>query len=556
MLTIDRRAVLALPSERPQQVKVLEKAYEWLTDPELYARAQSDRPAVARLSSNDIDKLLSTGKIEKVPSGRENTPLGQCSVHKVLELLKKRWRVVQHPKDVNAYTPDADKVQFMKFLERHKAVHAGTYALDLDFVSFFDAFELDPEVRRYFCFTFNGQQYRMCVMPMGAKQSVKVAHETTVQLLNFPSDAYKEPYVDNARFVADSAKAAVDAAIEFVLRCAKANAKINEIDITLVQAASSISEKRAVARSLLEPLVVQQHDWLGERYDYVKKTVCLAEKTKKKITECLSGGKRTFKNLAAIFAILQYASRTLGIKLAKYFTALRAQSTIGRFLSEVPELWPATAPELCPAVEFSLHDWQRDILEASPRRVNPDDMPTAFLICDTSAAGWGAAFVDPDGHADSARGTWGANEYDELVRRKSAWAEPVGIRRALNKFITRDGPELRLVIGTDSSTARYAFAAGHSKSWQVNGVCDEINKHFKRVTVETFHIPGKIMPVDGISRNENKITIQEWEQIKELALLAQEGDIDGVRVDLNGVYAYSGDGECRAHRPLLSFMAR
>ena len=185
VLTIDRRAVLALPSERPQQVKVLEKAYEWLTDPELYARSQSDRPAVARLSSNDIDKLLSTGKIEKVPSGRENTPLGQCSVHKVLELLKKRWRVVQHPKDVNAYTPDADKVQFMKFLERHKAVHAGTYALDLDFVSFFDAFELDPEVRRYFCFTFNGQQYRMCVMPMGAKQSVKVAHETTVQLLNF-----------------------------------------------------------------------------------------------------------------------------------------------------------------------------------------------------------------------------------------------------------------------------------------------------------------------------------------------------------------------------------
>ena len=548
---------MSLPSFDPQQVDVVRKAYEWLTDPNLYTKARSTRKAFARLAGADIAKLESLGKIEEVPDGVNQSPLGQCSVHKVLELLKERWRVVQHPKDVNAYAPDADKVSFLPFRDRHKAVLKGEWALDLDFVSFFDAFELDPQVRRYFCFSFGGKTYRMCVMPMGAKQSVKIAHETTEQLLNYQSIAYKEPYVDNARFIAPTVKDVLDAGVEFAIRCAEVNVKINEIDITVIQKLTTMSEKRDAARKLLQPLVVQQHGWLGERYDYVKKTVQLADKTKAKIIDCLAGKKRSFKNIAAIFAILRYASRTLDMKLAKYFLALRAQSLIGRFLSEAPELWPAAAPELCPAVERTLHEWRRDILEASPHVVDPDDLPTAFAICDTSADGWGAAFIDQGGFSQEAHGHWGPSDHDNLVRMKSAWAEPTGIARAMNKFLQRQGPRLRVVIGTDSSTALYALHTGHSKSFIVNAVCDQIENHFPRVKVETFHIPGKIMPVDGISRGEKAITKREWEQIEELALFAQEGNIDGVSIDLDGsVYAFSGVGESRSVRALRSFMAR
>ena len=270
----------------------------------------------------------------------------------------------------------------------------------------------------------------------------------------------------------------------------------------------------------------QRGDWLGETYDYVDKTVELAEKTRKKVRDCLDSDKRTFKNIAAIFAILQYASRTLNHPLSAYFQALRAQSDIGRLLQEVPELWNATCPVFSPSLEATLRRWRDDLLNCRPRRVHPGEMPTAFLICDSSSDGWGAAFVSPCGGTNWAVGGWTDADYAQNIPGHSARAEPVGIARALMKFLMPTGPPVRLVIATDSMTAKFVMAAGFSKSYFVNAVINELNVHFqhREVDIRAFHLAGEAMPVDGISRGNRYITTEEWERIEELGRCAREHD--------------------------------
>eukprot|EP00760_Papus_ankaliazontas_P022392 PhM_4_TR18847/c3_g1_i4/m.100372 len=101
-------------------------------------------------------------------------------------------------------------------------VHEGRYCISLDFMAWFDQFELAPEERRFHCFLYEDAWYRLKRLPMGQRQAVDVAHTATELLLSFPRCAASVSsmgYVDNVRFLSDDADDVVAAATQFVLRC-------------------------------------------------------------------------------------------------------------------------------------------------------------------------------------------------------------------------------------------------------------------------------------------------------------------------------------------------
>merc|ERR1711916_183749 len=278
------------------------------------------------------------------------------------------------------------------------------------------------------------------VLPMGFKHSVRIAHTATRQLLNYdmPRSVYSEPYIDNVRFVSDNRKEVVLAAAKLCVRAAMVGVTVNEVNVAPLRDIADEAERLEAAIRLVEGQVRSEAPWLGEQFDYVKKTVEMAPKTRTKVENLFGAPTPTFRNVAAQFAMLIYASRTYGVRLGRYFAARRAHAGMSRLLTARPDLWDKPAPQFCPHVVDNLRRWRMDVLEHPPRVVRPDDADIATLIVDASSWGWGAAYVDEHGREFHCNMPWSTEDW---FRKNSVYAEPLGAYQAICRFVAQETTE-------------------------------------------------------------------------------------------------------------------
>lgn len=90
------------------------------------------------------------------------------------------------------------------------------------------------------------------------------------------------------------------------------------------------------------------------------------------------------------------------------------------------------------------------------------------LIVDASDWGWGAWCISDQGLTCDAR-PWSDAEKAEGRMKKSVYAEPEGVKRALYRFVPANCDK-RVLVLTDSSTAHRALQKGHSASFPINKV--------------------------------------------------------------------------------------
>jgi hypothetical protein len=513
---------MALQAEEATIRDRCQSALRWLEDETLYPSEPANAERVpARLSQKELKLIIERNKASRTSSDKARA---FCRVFKVAEHAKRRFRLIQHPLFVNENTALPFKTSFIDYHERYQLVHRGLVVVDVDFAAWFDQFELKEEVRKYFTFLCKGEHYHMNVLPMGLKQSVAIAHSTTLQLLNFKHTSSIEAYIDNIRFIGTKEQVVADVST-FFRRVAAVGATLNEVDLRALP--SDDTERERKLRDLAEGLVKSKGDWLGEHFDYINKTVEMSAKTREKITRCLElfdddNKKPTWKNFASTIALLQYASRTLDLKLGPFFGARRALAAASAFLSEDPSAWndEARKPEL--HVLQSMKKWQRAILEANPRAISRDRPPEAVLICDASGIGWAASFATEHGTIKVCRGDWTEADKKSGLHERSPHAEPEGIYRAICRFV-RPSQRLRLLVITDSSTAKAALQKGHSPAFIVNAICTRCSMNYPNLEIETMHIPGPSMPMDGMSRGKIEPSVVEWARIMELTDKALAG---------------------------------
>lgn len=507
---LDPEALLSLSAYDKALTEELRELLKWTSDPSFYEACVSDKPITSRLSAPHIKLQLERGKIKV-----ECEPLGYCKSFVVPEHAKKRWRAIQHPELINKMTADAAKVEFTSQHERHAAILKGQWAIDIDWSAFFDQFPLDERVSRFFSFKHGGKTFSMKVLPMGLKHSVAIAHTATKQLLNFEHESYTEPYIDNVRVIHDDRDTVIRDAATLVCRCVQAGVTINEVDVTLLQGLPP-DQMHAKASELLDKICKQNGPWLGEEFDYEKKLVSLSQKTREKVQCCLDAGFDTFRSFAGAVAMLQYASRTLGLPLAKYFAARRAISSIAWLLEKDDRLWDMEMPPLCEDVVKNLRQWRADVLAAPPRHVTGPSPPDLVIIVDASRWGWGAIAIDELGREMSAKHAWSLADQRAFDTGSSVRSEPEGVYRSCCRFI-RPGHHKKVFIWSDSSASVGAFNKQHSLSYFMNRCIYKLQCAFPGVEFILRHVPGKLNPADRGSRGDDETTPEQWDRARELA---------------------------------------
>jgi hypothetical protein len=245
-------------------------------------------------------------------------------------------------------------------------------------------------------------------------------------------------------------------------------------------------------------------------------------KTRGKLEDLFTASSKgaSFRNVAAQFAMLLYASRTFALRLGPFFAARRAHAAMSRLLTAKPELWDLKAPAFCEHVQVNMEAWRKRLLEHLPRVVEQNAYPEAILVVDACRYGWCAAFVDEYGREMEHAERW--READAWFAGDSARSEPEGLYRALCRFVN-PSKALRVCAVTDSTTAQLALPKGHSSSFFVNTVCTRLHAGFPGLRLTTRHIPGKDNPCDKGSRTGDKLTLDEWDCVRRMADALRQG---------------------------------
>ena len=229
--TIDMDALLALPTKDAALTSAMRELTRWLNDPDMYKDVPPpEKVFTTRLPKEHMEKINRLGKAEPAP-GRAKAK-SSCKVFTHPEPQKERERLIQHPEDINSATKGSmAKTEFLPQEVRHNVLllPEGTVSIDVDASGYFDQFPLAEDVRDYYSFKYNGQMWRMRVLPMGLRHSVAIAHNATRMLLEASdvSTIHAEPYIDNVRMVGQTDQV-VPAAARFFMRCKEVGLTLNE----------------------------------------------------------------------------------------------------------------------------------------------------------------------------------------------------------------------------------------------------------------------------------------------------------------------------------------
>lgn len=446
------------------------------------------------------------------------------------EEAKKRRRILFEPfmNDVMR----RDDLQYFRQSERdvlRRQVQERKFNLQFDFASYYDQFELKSNIQPYYCVrTTNAANQNkklsshsqldvsnelagsptsgyttFCLknLPMGGRHSCEVAQAVTWAILDgiCPKGVEVATIIDNVRFVSDDFELIKKVGDEFLRRCAKANATLNDADKT-------VSER-----------ILQLECFSGEVYDFASKTRCLPPKTVEKLKVAslvmagVSEGKGiTYRQFAAVNGLVMYATDVLAVPIIR----------IQNILKEYAGVMVETSHFLCPA------HWDRKmtarlregnaiatLLESLTMNlavpvVSQLDSCELTLVTDASAWGWAAlAIRHSDGSVVTSGGPWSDDDRRFGRLQSSVTAEPLGILKGVISSV--DGGTRSARILTDHQPL---VCAAQTKG---RIVCEKYAECLARLdalyptcTFVFAHVAGEVMGelgVDQASRGEQVV---------------------------------------------------
>lgn len=487
-----------LPCRCPLLREFLLRALRWLDDVEEYTKAgvhifvlPSARLKQGRFFDSDILLMREHEKIEEVTD--ELSIWGTLLGFWTPEWSKERRRPIFAP-DTNAVT-EAEPLKYKSRSEVRAELNFGgsdREVYSFDFAAYYDQFILAPEVRKLFCFRHGGSIFRLTRLPMGLRQACLVAQATTWALADVPIEGVcVTTMIDNVRFIGP--QHLVRPAVErFLKRCKQVRAVLNGLDLQAMD----------LDHIDFGELAVHRETFLGEEYDYDRRTVCVGSKSIDKLRWSWSQRTRwTLRRFAAHISLLFYGSSTLGIRLCFFFDILRQFRRLMSDISFGTRHWDQPLGEI-PASSFTeLETWTNTMLRNEPRSLSfnkKDDDFTHVVITDASRTGWGALSVSIEtGSVIFEKDTWNAC-HDTYAR--STDAEPEGVFRAINRFIPPKA-KFNVLVVTDHQPLVYAAGAGYAKGFSANLLLRRLAAFRSRFTF--VHIKGADNWIaDGFSRQQ------------------------------------------------------
>jgi hypothetical protein len=363
-----------------------------------------------------------------------------------------------------------------------------------DFRSWYDQFSID-KVRQYFGVRSRRATYFLRNLPMGAKFSCEVGQGTTWYLLAFDRHPSVKVFsiIDNVCFVGPRAHVR-RAALEFVARCARAGAQINDQEISV------------------EQRMTRQGVFCGEAYNIAESTRALGPKTVGKVTAArqmaeamLAGAQHSTRQAAAVLSTAMYGAEVLRVDVARTITGDYA-----RLMATTPGFtrrdWdgPARFPVRWREVVHLLEQVEANVPVAvctMAEELNDDDNGEQQLtiVTDASAWGWAAAAFRQGQIVQTAAEPWSEKERGMMT--SSVFAEPAASLKGALRFVT--AADRSVVLVTDHLPLVAAAAA--SCAWRIR--CEQyancigrLRALFPGTRFEWRFTTGLTNPVDGMSR--------------------------------------------------------
>ena len=284
---------------------------ELLVEALLVTTAKYDR-AEAAVTREDIQILLVSGNIEVT---RFEDVLGTVKAFVTPEAPKKRYRLITAPhiNDLEGSKPAEPMLDLCGMKELLDTEDEG--GIQDDFPWFYGQFEMSSSARAWYCFTFEGQWYRLVTVPTGGRAEPNMAHALTASLVRLaaeeengqelPPAVKGKAFIDNACFTGSQERAT-----------------------SAMRTFRKLSVDAGVTISRETPQWDQRYVFLGIAIDHHEKTVSLSEKTGKKLQlvaeelECWPHDV-TLRQLLAFLGLWVWCASILGSIKASWYVLLK-----------------------------------------------------------------------------------------------------------------------------------------------------------------------------------------------------------------------------------------
>jgi hypothetical protein len=367
-------------------------------------------------------------------------------------------------------------------LEQLKRASAKTWAVCFDLVASFFQCPLDDDVQPYFCFLgSDGMTYAFKRMVMGFGPSCEIM-ETILQILvhetmkAFPS-VEATTFVDNVRFMDDTADTLSRVAVRFREVCTEAGVSLNTEECNIPH---------------------QDGIFLGVHFDYALGTSGLTDKTRKKLRRArmnLFEPQANISDVFQAFGLLFFASSVVGYNLSTkyhifkfYRRKAHAFSSGAVRLTDPAFLWNCIKKEL--GTWFSELD---DVLLL--QRLRSPSNGFVSLFSDASKSGAGATVFTENGHVWVWSRPWSALEASRHITELEALAchEAISYFRGILQ-----GKKVRIYV--DNTSVLGAATRGYSPSFHFNKYIGPLYSLLKELSATLNYIRSDQNPADEPSR--------------------------------------------------------
>ena len=466
----------------------------FLTDATLYAHVPCDWSAPpATMTKRHTERLIRLSNVECTQRSEVRNVMRRF-LHP--EHDKRRYRLISHPAAINEALPRAVGTTALADINvtnvtRRQAwtdVVTSPGAIEFDFASYFEMFEMHENVRPFFCFATDHGWFRNRRMPTGATFSSAVATSTTRLLLSgleHPEVKIRHN-IDNVR-MAGPRQHVLELATRFVERCNAVGVVINDM----------ADDDTRTVREQLEAMYVTMNDFHGDVADYTRKTLQARPRQIERLREWtrrVLDGPASYRDYFSAYCTAMHVAEVQGIPRTSHLEVHNFYRACARQLAVHPALWDRTMHRIAPksAIKQYLERCSRN----APGKVSLMEHPKGVVFVDASAVGWGCVQVIHGQVLKSEGHQWPT----DTTAQSSVVSEPLALQMATKHI----HPEITLhgyVLVTDHLPIAEAFRKGASPNAGYSQCVRALTQEIALKDVR--YIEGKKNCADGLSRGSS-----------------------------------------------------
>ena len=483
-------ACLKLAEGTPREERV-KHALGLISEPEEYAKlrdfskeAAVTQPRESRAFVRHKDDLLGKRYITPIARARVKQFVTGFTVPKP---KKQTLRSILdgRPQNAEQFRPPHTDMAGLEDMRENTLKYA--LCQELDGVSYFNQFEMHPEIAAHWVIKIGKERFAWNRMPMGWSHAVYVAHTVTELLadVQHPRGVIMV-YIDNVYIFGHDREAIDELTVAFLERCKTVNASFE------------------ITTPTTDSLVV-----LGVVCDTKAKTFSLPkpfldkfEKVSEVLEDCFAaygnhdGDLPTTEVLWKVFGALMWGTRVLNIHLCRYGSFMNWLSRRASQLAAMPHLW--TAP--CTIWPAALEDLRRLIgvvLLNEPRSVVVPLESDYDHVMFTDASNTGLGIVHCG--AELTRTTsklWSTNMKATIIAERELYALVEGVREAKASL-----SEVKKILAYNDNTNVIAWVKrGRGKSSLSNRLIRDLFKLLGSTTLVVEYVASADNIADEPSR--------------------------------------------------------